>query len=317
MLKLKYLVEDFELARLALTHWAHDEKTLPERLRWFRISSNAVYPFDDAEGNLCFLRLSPAEEKDEGELRGEIGFLEYLRTRGYPAMRPIPSAEGEMLLRIGAADGLWYASVFAGVPGQSLENLPMTQALATEYGATLGRLHGLSMQYDPPAERRSYTEAAAWIRATLEKLRSPQAALDALEETARQLDAMPRPRETYGLVHYDFEPDNVFWDGKGCHAIDFEDGMLHFYAIDLVQALDELAEKYHADFLRGYHTACPRARVSTDDFPLMRRFRDLYSCARLMHSLSEKPEPEPEWMPQLASRLEARRDELLKAICGE
>ena len=45
MLKLKYLFENFELAKLALTNWEHDEDTLDEYLKYFRISSNAVYPF--------------------------------------------------------------------------------------------------------------------------------------------------------------------------------------------------------------------------------------------------------------------------------
>ena len=168
MLKLKYLVENFDLARLALTHWAHDDRTLEEKLRWFRISSNAVYPFDDADGRLCFLRLSPAAEKEEGELRGEIDFLEYLRRRGYPAMRPVPSVEGELLLSVDSPDGLWYASVFAGVPGHPLEELPMTPTLAGEYGAALGRLHGLSMQYEPPAARRSDAEVLKWCQQTLQ-----------------------------------------------------------------------------------------------------------------------------------------------------
>lgn len=52
----------------------------------------------------------------------------------------------------------------------------------------------------------------------------------------------------------------------------------------------------------------------TADFPLMRRFRNLYSYARLLHSLSEKPEPEPEWMLRLVKRLEMRRDELERSI---
>lgn len=46
----------------------------------------------------------------------------------------------------------------------------------------------------------------------------------------------------------------------------------------------------------------------------MRRFCDLYSYARLLHSLSETPEPEPEWMPRLVKRLEMRRDELERSI---
>lgn len=46
----------------------------------------------------------------------------------------------------------------------------------------------------------------------------------------------------------------------------------------------------------------------------MRRFRALYSYARLLHSLPEKPEPEPEWMLRLVKRLEMRRDELERSI---
>lgn len=91
MLKLRYLTENFDLARLALTHWKHDAATLEERLGWFRISSNAVYPFD-REGQLCFLRLSPAAEKRSLDLLGELDFLTFLQRRGYPAMRPIAAA---------------------------------------------------------------------------------------------------------------------------------------------------------------------------------------------------------------------------------
>lgn len=314
MLKLKYLVEDFDLARQALTHWPHDEATLAERLSWFRISSNAVYPFD-REGRLCFLRLSPSEEKEENELRGEMDFLAFLQRRGYPALRPIPADNGETLLTLETPAGLWYASAFEGVPGQPLEDLPMTSMLAMAYGDALGRLHAQAMAYHSPVRRRTHADVLAWIARTLERHGAPEAARAEAAEVARLMNALPRTRESYGLVHYDFEPDNVFWDGAGCHVIDFEDGMLHFYAVDLVQALDEIEEEYHAAFLGGYCAACPQAQVDQADFPLMRRFRDLYSCARLLHSLSEKPEPQPDWMPQLVGRLEAALAQRMNAVC--
>ena len=60
MLKLKYLFENFELAKLALTNWEHDEDTLGEYLKYFRISSNAVYPFS-VQGKRHFLRLAPID----------------------------------------------------------------------------------------------------------------------------------------------------------------------------------------------------------------------------------------------------------------
>lgn len=306
MLKMRFLTEDFTLARQALTHWAHNETTLAERMVWFRISSNAVYPFDDAQGRLCFLRLSPAEEKDENELLGELDFLQYLHGAGYPALRPIPADNGRLLLSIAVPGGRWYASAFTGVPGQPLEAVPMTDDLATAYGAALGRLHALSMAYEPPMRRRTHMDVLAWTERTLLAYGAPPVLAQICRDTAQQLAALPQTRNTYGPIHYDFEPDNVFWDGETCHVIDFEDGMLHFYVIDVVQALDEISPAHHAAFMAGYRSACPEAEVQEATFPLMRRFRDLYSCAQLRHCLSEFPQPQPEWMPALADRLRRR-----------
>lgn len=313
MLKLKYLTENFDLARFALNNWRHDTHTLHDRLQWFRISSNAVYPFD-RDGQLCFLRLSPSGEKESRELLGELDFLAFLQRRGYPAMRSLPSDQGERLLLLDTPWGRWYASAFEGVPGRPLAQLPMTERLAETYGAALGRLHGMSMQYNSPIKRRSDQDALAWARQVFMAHAMPGKVITALDETARQLSALPHTRNSYGLVHYDFEPDNVFWDGEACHAIDFEDGMLHFYAMDVVQALDELPAAMHPAFLRGYRTACPSAQVDEEDFPLMQRFRNLYACARLLHCLSEKPVPEPEWMPQLTVRLENHLHELTSIL---
>lgn len=51
--------------------------------------------------------------------------------------------------------------------------------------------------------------------------------------------AMPATKVNFGLVHYDFEYDNVFYDSTSeeCYAIDFDDAMYHWYAMDIEQAL--------------------------------------------------------------------------------
>ena len=64
MLKLKYLFENFDLARKCMEFYECDMDSVDEMLRYFRISSNAIYPFRlKPDGRICFLRLSPAEEK--------------------------------------------------------------------------------------------------------------------------------------------------------------------------------------------------------------------------------------------------------------
>ncbi len=90
MLKLRYLYENFELAKCALENWEYDAESIDEYFKYFRISSNAVYPFA-LGGERRFLRLSPVEEKIEANLRGELGFLAYLRGRDYPCAAPIPA----------------------------------------------------------------------------------------------------------------------------------------------------------------------------------------------------------------------------------
>ena len=65
MLKLKYLFENFELAKECMEFYQYDKETQDTMMSFFRISSNAIYPFrtgEEAE-TICFLRLSPALKK--------------------------------------------------------------------------------------------------------------------------------------------------------------------------------------------------------------------------------------------------------------
>ncbi len=88
MLKLKDLIENFDLARAILANWKYDEDTLNDCFQYFRISSNAVYPFRQ-NGKLCFLRFAPISEKLLTNIQGEVEFILYLRENGYPALEPI------------------------------------------------------------------------------------------------------------------------------------------------------------------------------------------------------------------------------------
>ena len=64
MLKLKHLYENFELAKECLNCYDVDKEASDMMFNHFRISSNAIYPFrTTGDGRICFLHLSPLEEK--------------------------------------------------------------------------------------------------------------------------------------------------------------------------------------------------------------------------------------------------------------
>lgn len=319
MLKLKYLFENFELAKLALANWNHDEKSLDAYLKYFRISSNAIYPFNGC-GKKCFLRLAPVEEKQEQNLRGELEFLQYLQKNNYPSMRPVASQIGKLLVQLDTKWGQYYASVFEGVPGKPIEDTDYSADLMMAYGKALGRLHSLSKTYEPTCKKWSYEDVLAWIRKTLQTYHAPEHMLQKADKVELELSALERNIETYGLIHYDFEPDNVFYDETSgeCHVIDFEDGMYHFYLLDIEQVFDSLSEELTGDslkqakesFVQGYQSEMVLDADYEQKLPIMRRFCNLYAYTRLTRCIADEVADAPEWMCNLRKKLEEKRKQL-------
>lgn len=248
MLKLKYLYENYDLAKSALENWEYDTDTLNDCLQHFRISSNAVYLFR-WRGNKRFLRLSPVSEKIENNLKGELDFLCYLQKKNYSAVVPVASKSGDLVITLDSNWGKYYASVFKGVDGIPIEDTDCTDRILFAYGKALGQFHVLSREYSPETRKWTYQDVLSWVVNIPEKYHAPGKMLTELEEVRQALNVLPQAGDSFGLVHYDFEPDNVFWDEdkQCCIAIDFEDSMYHFFLVDLEQALDALLENIPTD----------------------------------------------------------------------
>ena len=160
MLKLRHLFDNRNLAMMLLNNWQYDSDAL-EIMDHFRISANAVYPFV-ADGGVRILRFAPAIEKRESDVRAELEFIQYLRDRGYPALRAVPAKDGRALVKADTPWGEYLAVAFDRVPGESLENAEITPDIAACYGAALGRLHTLSTKYHPTLTRWSHEDALAF-----------------------------------------------------------------------------------------------------------------------------------------------------------
>lgn len=311
MMKLRNLFENFDLARLALENYAHDEQTLDLYLRHFRISSNAVYPYAN-NGVRCFLRLAPVEEKQQEMVEAEIAYIQYLRQAGYPAMKPIPDCDGRLASLLDSPWGMYCVSAFEGVPGR-----PMEEALPDglfEMGRTLGWMHALSREYQPVKQRPDHWKVLMDVRRMLEENHAPAKTLERLDDLSKALEALPVTRETYGLLHYDFEPDNVFWNGEICSVIDFDDSMFGWFALDVEQALEELGEEGAALFMQGYRSISPFTEEMEAQRPLMRKFIQLRGYARLLYCLSDEIPDPPGWMVELRQKLNTARKRLEETI---
>lgn len=317
MLKLKYLFENFDLARKCMEFYECDMDSVDEMLRYFRISSNAIYPFRlKPDGRICFLRLSPAEEKRLDDVKSEICLIERLIDKGFPAMRPVPMKDGKLFGQINTEWGTYNVSCFEKVSGSSLEDTRGTLQIIKGYGKTLGELHALMKEYPYSEERRNHKMLLCEIEERMQKYGSLEIVRKEFEDVCKELESLPLSTSDYGVIHYDFEPDNVFYDDKeeSFSVIDFDDALCCWYALDVVRALDALdevigdvsTEEAIAGFLEGYRSATSFTEEQQQSMMLMRRFVRLQEYTTLLHVVSEDVENMPNWMSNLSQKLKCK-----------
>lgn len=313
MLKFKYLFDNPDLAELLINHWDYDPQSL-ELFQYFRISANAIYPIR-IKGEVCFLRFSPVSEKQEENVLAELAFLNYLRHEGYSAMEAIHSRSGDELIRKETPWGEYFASVFRQVPGKQISQTDFNDNILFAYGAALGELHALSRKFENPSVKRwTHVDVLDWIEKTLGELGLDQKLMHELKTLRSRFSQLPITQDNYGLIHYDFEPDNVFFDenNQQCSVIDFDDAMYHWYVMDIVQALDAIQDEMEMDdcshqeamFLQGYRSVWEIDENLFKLKALFRRFASIYKYARVARAIEERFESEPDWMVGLRGRLE-------------
>jgi len=323
MLKLKHLVHNEALTLELLAYWEHDEVDL-ELLNHFRISSNAIYPFT-WKNELCFLRHCPLSEKSLESVEAEIHFIHYLRSHGFPALEPLLTTHKQWVLCKTSSWGEYLASAFKKVDGKQLSQIPLTDELLFQYGSCLGSLHHLSSGYVPDSSKRwAHEQVFAWIDQQFHRLSVAESAKRECRNLELLFSSFSRDVQNYGLIHYDFEMDNTFYDAKTgkIWVIDFDDCMYHWYQMDIENAWKSLQEDLNPEdlaqkmqcFLEGYqshHPIDPKISLQGDAFS---RFSRLYTYARLKDTLSEENENEPDWMSGLRRKLTRICSEIEKAM---
>jgi Ser/Thr protein kinase RdoA (MazF antagonist) len=182
-----------------------------------------------------------------------------------------------------------------------------------EVGKTLGNLHRLSSKFSPINKRWSHEDVFKWIKSTLSEFYNQEAAMEEVNLLHTYFSNLPQSNENYGLIHYDFEFDNVFYDEttKSCHVIDFDDAMYHWYVMDIEQSLDSIKEEIepsryeHAKelFFNGYRSEFPVTEEMLSLMPVFRRFANLYNYARVLRSSADTWDNEPERLVNLRVKL--------------
>ncbi|WP_454055090.1 phosphotransferase enzyme family protein [Clostridium sp. Marseille-Q7071] len=315
MMQLKKMVLDTDrTAEEILNNWHHDENTV---IFW-RASTNFVYRFK-YNNKMYFLRFSHEDESSIERITSELDFVLYLNKNSYSVACSVKSINGRYIETVETEIGTCYAVVFEAVKGKNLDITEMSTEQLEIWGKSLAELHNLSKKYKPKNYiRNSWKDQLEYVKSILEDFPEEKSAVNELQRVYEWLNSMPISNENFGLIHYDFQLDNVFWNDSSSsfNIIDFDDSIYHWYMMDIVRALelDELEDGKSKiilkSFLKGYCSVEKIEGEYIELIPKFRRYDNLLSFAILMRSMKDSDfVKDPDWLAKLRPRLIAWCDD--------
>jgi len=298
--------------------------------RWFnggidarvlRASANFVVVIK-AEDRKYFLRFNHSSERTTEFIKAEIKYLQYLRGKGVNVNKPLLSLAGRYVESVSTKLGILHVVLFEAVPGSHIKIDDLDLKGFEDWGKALGELHNASAGYKAGGIP-SWRDQVAYTRKTLPE--SDTVVLKELSVVEEALEGLQADESNYGLIHYDFELDNIRWQDGVPGFMDFDDCVYHWYAADIIIAISELFddkvnkvdvedEQFQA-FLRGYRSTRPVKDEDLANISYFLRLDKLYTYARVYRSIEDGPiEDEPQWTTNLRQKLGTHNRETVNEI---
>lgn len=297
------------VAERIVERWRHDSGTV----RFFRSSANFLYTVQ-IDGTPHFLRFADGQERRRQAIEADIDLLVGLRQTGIDVPLPVASSHGNLVETVETRWGTFHAVVFPALEGTQPEIEDLDDAGLQRWGAALGALHAALATYPAgkAASRPTWRHHLDMIQATVPE--GSPALHSELTEVARELASLPQDPATFGLIHFDFELDNLVWQDDAIGILDLDDCSHLWYAADIVFALRDLFEEWAGPgdtrfraFIRGYSEHRPMVGDQISHLPLFQRLDDLLRYARIVHAADLDVGPEhPEWLGTLSGKLHDR-----------
>ncbi|MDQ6694764.1 MAG: phosphotransferase [Chloroflexota bacterium] len=300
------------IAEQILTSWEHDGGSA----KFFRSSANFVYMFRRGS-KVHFLRFADSSERQKAVIEAEVELLLWLSERNINVAKPVLSRNGRFMETTATGLGTFHAVVFVGLEGDRHDIDDLDVGGFQAWGSALGGLHSVMKHY----KGAGLSVRHGW-RDQLEIAKSYITADDTtvrheLGEIESALGKLPATAENFGLIHADFELDNLCWRSSNVGMLDFDNCQHNWYAADIAFALRDLfstgadlSDRRFQEFTCGYTSRYPLEARMLRLIPLFLRMARMIEYATLVRCTDLPAEGEyPPWLENLNMKLKNRMAE--------
>ena len=192
--------------------------------------------------NKYVLRISDIGDRTEKDYLAETEFIQYLAENGAPVADVISSVNGKLVEKVEADGKAIFVSLFAYAKGMLLadngyryrEGVSLDEYFYNT-GKALGSIHRLSKEYEPAHLRQDYFDK--YNMTYIDQLISDEYT-ELKKAIAKRLDEfqeLPKDKDCYGLVHFDYSDGNyhIDMDTGAITVFDFDNCMNCWYMFDL------------------------------------------------------------------------------------
>ena len=260
-----------------------------------------IYRFQREDGP-AILRVTHSLRRSAEQIHGEVDWINYLAAGGATVAGALLSARGQLVEEIDDGQGgTFLVTAFAYAPGRPWGDVGWTTARQESYGRLIGRIHALTKAYEPPDPAWRRPSWPAVFADEINDLLTGRdgVILDRYQAIIRRIEAMPRGRDEYGLIHFDAHGGNFHVDGDTITLFDFDDcaynwfigdiAMVIFYMITNADDPVGILAGFLPPFLRGYRAENrldPAWLAAIHDF-LTTREIDLYAVIQRSYDLPD------------------------------
>src|SRR3954453_12311802 len=127
--------------------------------------------------------------------------------------------------------------MFEALEGTQFERDELDDEGFQAWGAALGQLHATIRRYPGSVSNARSTMQDHLVQARNLLPEDAPVVREELHRLQSSLDTLPVDQDTYGLIHFDFELDNLIWQGRTAQMLDFDDCTRGWYVADIAFAL--------------------------------------------------------------------------------
>lgn len=295
---------------------------------------NVVYTCEKEGTDTKILRICFLNDRSREDFLGELEYVRYLFEHGGSVSDVISSRKGNLLEEITHNNHTFFICLFKKAKGKMLaenhyryrEGAPITEYYYN-CGKVLGKLHQLSKAYTPVHRRYSFFDK--YNVEYIEKLIPGSLLLlkEKLVELLKTLEGLNRNRESFGMIHFDYNDGNysIDFDTGQITVYDFDNSCFGWYMFDLASIWGngmgwiqfepdadkrkKFMEEYFETVLAGYRSETRLDHSMLNILPLLIQanlLEGIIDAFEVMRNSGEEPECDEE----LSYRIKCLEDDI-------